>query len=363
VSLTWMKKRFPALLTVAGFTAAAIMTAASSASPTPNPLSIYRYTDTPSSCSVTLGSADAPPRPVLFNTAISTGPYTNTTMSIAGDTRECLTLSTGVSVPWDYFTWGTDQTNGYSIGEALPSQGSGSLTLDVPANRSVALATNFIFTDTFYSQTTTNGWTPNIAQIGRESNSGNNAACAGNPPPGSGTRCYGMVKLTLADPHSNAHQVLPQCVVEGGTASDISLIVKSKVSLVINDKYQASCQKFADGLSSSEVEFIVNDLTTGVKTTTNGFTSTPMGPMRSTFPVTIGNHFPLTPSDYLDQFTGLIEGVEICQQDATHTPADTEECAAGMPFANNSFPIWVVVLTVAAVLGVAVMSLRRRREW
>jgi hypothetical protein len=363
VSLTWMKKRFLALLGVAGLTAAAIMTVASSASPTPNPLSIYRYTDTPSSCSVTLGSADAPPRPVLYNTAISTSPYTNTIMSIAGDTRECFTLSSGVNVQWDYFTWDTDKTNGYSIGEAFPSQGSPSLTLDVSANQSVALATNFIFTDTTYSQTTIDGWTPNIAQIGRESNSGNNAACAGNPPPGSGTRCYGMVKITLADPHSNAYQVLPQCVAEGGTTSDISLVVKSKVSLVINDKYQASCEKFADGLSSTEVEFIVNDLTTGVKTTADGFTPTPMGPMRSTFPVTIGNHFPLTPSDYLDQFTGLIEGVKICQQDATHTPADTEECAAEMPFASNSLPIWVVVMAVAVVLGVAVMSLGRRREW
>ena len=137
----------------------------------------------------------------------------------------------------------------------------------VPAGMSLSLATQFVYTDE-YHHTGSGDYTPNIAQIGRASNSGTDTTCSGP-----GNRCFGMLKVTLMDPGSGTTNFV-QCVAEGGTTTDNVKKVKDNTSgarLIVGHTYLAACQKFADGPHSTEVKLIVRDLTTGTSTTADGF--------------------------------------------------------------------------------------------
>ena len=82
----------------------------------------------------------------------------------------------------------------YAIGYALPKLTSTQFVANVPAGISLSLATQFVYTDE-YHHTGSGDYTPNIAQIGRASNSGTDTSCSGP-----GNRCFGMLKITLMDP-------------------------------------------------------------------------------------------------------------------------------------------------------------------
>jgi hypothetical protein len=323
---------------------------------TPDPLSLYRYVRT-GGCDQTLGSAQGVS---LTNTGTgSSDSNVNTSLTADFSTasrdnaQKCLTLQNGTVSNWIYYSYTGDPSRNFAMGNTTclalyyyPGNASGcdkdigKLSINTPGSMSAALTAWFIYTgDASFEASTINGWTPNIAQIGRASNSGTASVLCAN----SGAhvkRCYGLLKIGLNDPYNgtiNTGLVNPACYIEGGADTNHFLKVTSTVNIknTPNDVWQVSCQKMDDGASSTVGQIQVTDLTTGGSTVTTSktFTTSAIGVLRSDMSVSTGNHNPLNypnlvpPDNYLDQFTGMIYGAQICQQDATHTEADTLACA------------------------------------